>query len=130
MKKEDDIVNLIFDHKPSRLAARALIEWLKGKGGSCTHTDMNKFSHMLASGTIGCSLSRANFYGTILHRLLDLGLIAEQKQYDYKMRRASKVYMRVFQPIPKKRPMGPSLTLIAHLIAERWNDEFTGTRGG
>ncbi len=42
---------------------------------------MDQFSHVLASGKV---LSRTNFYKTILHRFMDLGLIAEQLEYDYK----------------------------------------------
>lgn len=121
---EEDVVNLIFRHGKSRRAARALIEFLKSRSGRCMHSEMNIFSHRLASGSMGFSLSRTNFYSTILHRLLGLGLIVERPQFDYEKQKGVKVYMAVHQPIPKRKPIGPSLPLLTHLISEKWNREF------
>lgn len=78
----------------------------------------------MASNKLDCRLSRTNFYKTILHRFIELGLIAERLEYNYKNRRAIKMYGVIIQPIPKRRPMGSSLPLIAHLISEKWNNEF------
>ena len=125
VKRERDVVNLIFRHRRSRGAARALIEWLKDRGGSCTHTEMNEFSHLLASGKLGCSLSRTNFYGTVLKRLMGLCLIVEQPQFDYETRKVLKVYRIVVQPIGKRKPVGPSLLLLSYEVCAKWNEEFT-----
>ena len=122
---EEDIAGMLFSRKDSRDAARAFMNWLKGRGGKCTKSEMNSFSHVLASGKLGYRLSRTNFYKTILHRFIELGLMAEQIEYDYRRKRNVKVYRAVIQPIAKRRPMAPSLTYLAHLIAERWNSEFT-----
>ena len=124
--REDDVVKMLFKHPDSIRAARAFLDWLKNKGGACTHSEMNQFAKMLASGKLGCKLSRTNFYKTLLHRFLDLGLIAEQPQYDYNKKRIIKAYRAIIQPIGKRRPMGPSLPLITYLLCEKWNREFTG----
>ncbi len=122
--KEDDVVRMIFRHRESVKAAKTFIDWLRSLGGTCTHSQMNKFSKMLASGELGCKLSRTNFYGTILSRFLDLGLLEERLRYDYEKRKAVKVYGVIYQPVTKRRPTSPSLLFIAHVICEKWNQEF------
>ncbi len=90
----------------------------------CSHSEMNQFSKMLASGELSCRLSRTNFYKTVLHRFLDLGLMEERLRYDYSKQKAVKIYGVVYQPINKRRPRNPSLLYIAHMVSEKWNLEF------
>ena len=121
---EDDVTSILFNRQDTRSAAGAFLDWLKESGGRCSKAEMNHFSHMLSSGELGCRLSRTNFYKTILHRFLELGLIGEQLEYDHKMGRTEKAYKVIVQPIPGRRPMAPSLTYLAHVVAEKWNKEF------
>ena len=64
----------------------------------------------------------------MLGRMIKLGLIAEQLEYDHKMQRTERVYKVIVQPIPGRRPMAPSLIYLAHIIAEKWNQEFMGVQ--
>ena len=121
---EKDVVKMLFKHQDSVKAAREFVDWLKSKDGVCSHSEMNQFSRRLASGELNSRLSRTNFYKTILHRFLDLGLIEERLRYDHQKQRAVKVYGAVYQPINKRRPASPSLPHIAHMISEKWNNEF------
>ena len=100
----EDLTDLIFTHNDSRKAARVFLDWLKGKGGRCTKEEMSQFSHILASGKLSCRLSRTNFYKTILNRLIGLGLVAEQVEYNYAKRKTESVYRAIVQPITKKKP--------------------------
>ena len=119
VRVQDNIEDIIFRRGESKKAGRALIEWLKGKGGGCTDSEMNQFSKRLAAGEVGCSLGRSNFYKTILRRFTDLGLIVEQPVFDSGRKRVVNMYVAIHQPIGKRKPLGPSLPLIAHLIAEK-----------
>jgi hypothetical protein len=115
---------MLFARQDSRLAARAFVRWLKGRGGRCSKHEMNHFSHDLASGRLGAKLSRTNFYKTILSRFIDLGLVAEDLVYDPEARRAVKAYHVVVQPVSGRRPTSPSLLFLAHVVSERWNQEI------
>ena len=126
--EEDDVIKMLFSHSDSVKAARTFVDWLKSKDGICTHSDMSEFSHRLASGKLKSHLSRTNFYKTILHHFLDLGLIAEMPSYDYERHKVVKIYRAIIQPIGKRRPLGPSFILLAHQICEKWNEEFTEKR--
>ncbi len=123
--REGDIISMLFTRQDSRLAARVFLDWLKGKGGRCSKEEMSRFSHELASGKLRARLSRTNFYKGLLHHFLDLGLIAEQLEYDHGRRKTIRAYRAVIQPVTKHRPMGPSLPYLAALISEKWNREFT-----
>jgi len=120
---EEDIVDILFTREDSRRAARLFLGWLKDRQGRCSKPEMNEFSHTLASDKV---LSRTNFYKTILHRFMVLGLIAEQLEYDQRKNDSVKVYRAVLQPIGKRRPISPSLTYLAHVVAEKWNLKFSG----
>jgi hypothetical protein len=124
---EQDLVSMLFARQDSRLAARAFVSWLKGKNGRCSKSEMNRFSHDLASGRLGVRLSRTNFYKTILARFVDLGLVAEDLVYDPETRKAVKAYHVVVQPVSGRRPMSPSLLYLAHVVSERWNQEIFGS---
>lgn len=121
-----DVVALLFSRKDSRRAARALLAWLKGKGGRCSKEEMSRFAHGLEAGE-PCRFSRTNFYRSVLRRFLDLGLIAELPEYDGRSRKIVKSYRVVYQPIPRHRPMSPSFAYVSHLICEAWNREFVTT---
>ncbi|MGA2666185.1 MAG: hypothetical protein ABSF83_14695 [Nitrososphaerales archaeon] len=123
--RDGDLVDQLFNHKISRGAARALLEFLKANGGKCTKGEMNGFSRTLASGRLGVRISRTNFYRTVLSRFVDLQLIAEQLEYDQSRRKAVKLYKVVVQPLGRK-PMGPSLMAVAYGVAQRWNEIFVG----
>ena len=120
---EQDVVYMLFNRRDTRNAARAFLEWLKDNGRRCSKAQMNQFASTLASGNLGCRLSRTNFYKTVLHRLLELGLLGEGLEYDSK-RGTQKVYRAIIQPVGKRRPMAPSLTYLAHIVAEKWNEGF------
>ena len=85
---------------------------------------MSRFSYRLASGMSGLKLSRADFYGNILKVFIESGLIALQPELDPVRRMVVRVYRAVIQPIPLRRPPAPSIIYNAHIIAERWNEEF------
>lgn len=121
---EGDLVDMLFSREDSRKAAGAFVTWLRGKGGRCSKGEMSRFSHDLASGRLGCRLSRTNFYKTVLGRFLDLGLVAEDLVYDAEERRAVNAYRVVVQPVGRHRPLAPSLMYLAHVVSERWNEEF------
>ncbi len=121
---EEDFASLLFNREDSRLAARAFIGWLKSKNGRCSKEEMSRFSHELAAGMNGARLTRANFYKTILAKFLELGLVSEQLVYDPSRRKAVKAYQVIIQPVTKRRPLGPSLPYLAHLMSEKWNSEF------
>jgi hypothetical protein len=123
---EGDVVSMLFSRGDTRIAAKAFLKWFRQSGGKVTKRQLSNFSYELASGTLGCRLSRTNFYKTIFHRFLDLGLIAEQLAYDPVKRKGVPVYRAVVQPIPSHRPISPSLTYLAHVIAEKWNEQFRG----
>jgi len=114
-----DVAELLFQRQDSRRAAGAFLVWVKGKGGRCTAEEMSRFADELQSGRPGCRLSRVNFYGTVLRRFLDLGLVAKDLRYDPKTRRAVKAYRAVIQPVGRHRPLAPSLMYLVHLIGER-----------
>ena len=118
-----DLVDQLFKHKVSRSAGRALIAYLKSNDGKCTKSEMNRFSRTLASGTLGVRISRTNFYKTVLSRFTELQLVAEQLEYDQKLRKAVKLYKVVVQPLGRK-PMSPSLMAVAYEMARRWNAIF------
>jgi hypothetical protein len=124
--RSGDVVALFFNRRDSQRAARALLAWLKERGGKCTKAEMSRFAFGLEAGE-PCKFSRTNFYGGVLRRFLDLGLIAEQPGFDEGRRKAIKLYRVVWQPIPQHRPMGPSFYFVAHLICEAWNREFAAT---
>lgn len=102
--EQPDVARIIFRYEKSQKAARAFLYWLRAKGGSCTRSELNRFSHELNDEKQGAQLSRTNFYGTVLHRLLDLGLIEIRACYDAELGRVIKVYGAVYQPLPKRRP--------------------------
>ena len=85
---------------------------------------MSAFADRLASGELGCRLARQNFYRTVLGQFLKYGLIALVPEYDGDRRRIVSSYHAVTQPITKKRPPGPSLIRLAHMIGETWNLHF------
>ena len=125
--KSQDIVDLIFYRKDSKRAARALLSWLRGKGGRCTKQEMSSFAGSLDSGELGFQFSEENFYRGVLKRFRDLGLIAEEAAYDpmsRSPRRSTRVYRMVRQPIPQHRPLAPSFAYVSHLFCERWNEQF------
>ena len=78
---------MLFARADSREAARALVTWLKTKERSCTKSELSGFSRDLASGKLGTKLSRTNFYKGIVARFLDLGLMAEDRDYDPEAKR-------------------------------------------
>jgi hypothetical protein len=63
--------------------------------------------------------SCTNFYKTVFHRFLYLGLIAAQLAYNPVKRKAVPVYRAVVQPIPKHGPIAPGLTFYVHVVAEK-----------
>jgi hypothetical protein len=128
-RSEPDIAKIIFRYVKTQRAARAFIGWLHVKGGSCSRSELNRFSHMLNAGKQGVELSRTNFYKTVLHRLMDLGLIEIRARYDAELGRVIKVYGAVYQPIPKRRPPPGCWWRLAYLIALKWNREFQTSPG-
>lgn len=124
-----DVVTIIFRYKKSQKAARAFMNWLRAKDGSCNHSELNRFSHELNAGTQGAQLSRTNFYQTVLRRLMNLGLIEIRACYHPERERIIKMYGAVYQPIPKRRPMPGCWWRLAYLIAEKWNREFQTSPG-
>ena len=122
-----DLVDMLFARDDSRSAARAFLSWLREKRGRCTSQEMSRFADELQSGRRGCRLSRVNFYGTVLRRFVDLGLVTKDLSYDSGSRRALKAYRIVVQPVGRHRPISPSLMYLAHVISERWNGEFIST---
>jgi hypothetical protein len=124
LKGTEDISTLLFSRQDSRRAGRALVDWLKRKGGSCTQREMSKFSWRLENGELGFRFSRRNFYAGILHRYLAFGLIAEGFQYDPAKRKPVKGYHVVVQPVTRHPPVSPSLPNLVHAVCLRWNAEF------
>ncbi len=122
--EQPDVTRIIFRYEKSRKAARAFLDWLKAKGGSCTRSELNRFSHQLNDGKQDAQLSRTNFYGTVLRRLLDLGLIEIRACYDAELNRIVKMYGTIYQPLPKRRPQPGCWWRLAYLIALKWNREF------
>ena len=116
---------MIFTRADSRQAARAFLQWLKSRKGRCTKVEMSAFAYELAAGKRGPKFSRTNFYAGILRRFVELGFVAERPEYDYERRRTVTVYRALIQPVPKHRPVAPSVTYLAHVLAELWNNEFT-----
>ena len=123
---EEDVVNMIFNRRDSRMAARTFLDWLKDKDGRCLKEEMSQFSNLLASGRLGCRLSRTNFYKSILAKLVGLGLISKALQYDHETGRALKVYAVVYQPVGKRKPLGPSFAELAHILCQKWNTQTVG----
>ena len=126
---EKDFLEMLFSHRDSREAARVFLGWFRRKGGCCSKQEMSQFSYDLASGKLDARLSRTNFYKTILGTFTGLGLIAEDLTYDREAMKAVKAYRAVVQPVSERRPSGPSLVYLAHVVAERWNQEFFGAGG-
>jgi hypothetical protein len=124
LKGTEDISRLLFSRQDSRRAGRALVDWLKRKGGSCTQREMSEFSWRLENGELGFKFSRRNFYGGILRRYLAFGLIAEGFQYDPVKRKAMRGYHAVVQPITRHPPVSPSLPHLIHGVCQKWNAEF------
>jgi hypothetical protein len=120
-----DLVDMLFAREDSKGAARAFLRWLRERHGRCTSQEMSRFADELQSGRLGCRLSRVNFYGTVLRRFVDLGLVTKDLTYDSGSRRAVRAYRIVIQPVGRHRPIAPSLMYLAHIISERWNGEFT-----
>jgi len=121
---QPDVTKIIFRCEKSQKAARAFVNWLRARGGSCSRSELNQFSYVLAAGKQGARLSRTNFYKTVLHRLMDLGLIEIRARYDVKLGRIIKAYGAVHQPLAKRRPPPGCFWRLAYLIAEKWNREF------
>ncbi|MDG6945959.1 MAG: hypothetical protein JRM91_04795 [Nitrososphaerota archaeon] len=119
-----DIVEMLFARRDSRDAARTFLRWLREGGGRRTGQEMSRFADELQSGRLGCRLSRVNFYGTVLRRFVELGLVAKDLSYDGERRRAVKAYRVVLQPVGRHRPLAPSLMYLAHVVSERWNEEI------
>lgn len=116
-----DVVDRLFSRAESRRAASAFLTWFVANGGRATQKEMSEFSRGLASGSVGARLSRANFYGSILKRLIALGLVSVGPVYDERRRRAVKGYLAVLQAVPQRRPPAGSLVYLVHRFAERWN---------
>jgi len=126
-KKE--LTEMLFARQDSRRAAKAFLGWLKERQSRCTCQEMSRFADELQSGRLGCRLSRMNFYGTVLKRFLDLGLVAKDLTYDSGRRKAIRAYRVVFQPVAKHRPLSPSLMYLAHVVSEMWNEQFAASVG-
>jgi hypothetical protein len=105
------------------------MNWLRAMGGSCSRSELNRFSHELNAGKQGAQLSRTNFYQTVLRRFMDLGLIEIRVCYHSGRDRIIKMYGAVYQPIPKRRPSPGCWWRLAYLIAEKWNREFQMSPG-
>lgn len=119
-----DVVDALFSRADTRRAASAFLRWFAANGGRATQREMSEFAHRLAAGTVGAKLSRQNFYGGILRRLIALGLVSVGPVYDQRNRRATKGYLAVLQSVPQRRPPSGSLVYLAHRLAERWNQQF------
>lgn len=124
------ITDVLFHTRLSKMAAEAFLAWFLGRSGRASKEEVADFADSLASGTAGSRLSRSSFYGGVLRKFLDAGLIALIPEFDYGKRRAVKVYRSVAQPVPKRRPPKPSLLYNSHLIAEQWNREIENLRKG
>ena len=121
--RKGDPIALFFTRRDSQRAARALLSWLKGKGGRCSKAEMSMFAFGLEAGR-PIKFSRTNFYRGVLRRFLDLGLISEESLYDSRTGKVTKYYRIVAQPIKRHRPISPSFAYVSHLICEDWNREF------
>jgi hypothetical protein len=120
-----DISTVIFHTRTSREASRAFLTWLREREGRATKKEVSEFADALNKGELGPTrLSRSNFYASVLRTFVRVGLIAVVQEFDPERRRVRQVYHVLTQPIPERRPSGPSLILNAHLVAEIWNKQF------
>lgn len=125
--EEKDICRVIFSREKAAKACGFFIEWLKTSGGEASRAQVSKFAHELGKGNIenGFTYRRQNVYKTILRRLIGLGFISlqpcwEEGRYVHK-------YAPVYQPIPKRAPLGgQSFWRLAWEVAKKWNTEFEG----
>ena len=119
-----EVINHIFHTHRSRRAASLFLRWFLANGGKASKNEMSSFAYELGSGVLGFKFARRTFYGFVLRRFLDEGLIALEPSIDQRTRKVLRMYRRVIQPIQKRRPSGPSLIYNAHILAEEWNGLF------
>jgi hypothetical protein len=124
VESEDDISEFLFHTRGSRKAARVFLEWFRSRGGRATKEEVSDFADSLAAGRFSSKLSRSNFYSSVIRNFLDAGLVALQPEFDHETRKVVRVYRAITQPIPQRRPARPSLVYNAHVLAERWNEQF------
>jgi hypothetical protein len=133
LNQEGDITELLFNNQRAQHACRLLLDELKAKNG-LTRQEFSKFAQTLNHGDF--KYSRRQFYATVRHVLLTLGLIGiQQRAIDCskgedlspvrsKCRSIVDKYVPIRQPIPKRPPDGLSLVRLVWIICEKWNREF------
>ncbi len=82
------ITDVLFHTRLSKMAAEAFLAWFLGRSGRASKEEVADFADSLASGTAGSRLSKSSFYGGVLRKFLDAGLIALIPEFDYGKRRA------------------------------------------
>ena len=117
------VVERLFHTRRSRSAADLFLIWFASKGGRATQAELSHFADDLAGGSLGPPFSRRAFYKTIRPRFITEGLVGSGHKHD-DAGRMVRVYYANTQPIPKRRPDGPSLMYDAHLLSEKWNSLF------
>jgi hypothetical protein len=122
---DSEVTTVLFHTKTSQEAAKVFLEWFRARAGRASREDVANFADSLESGEFGVSLSRSAFYANVLRSFVRTGLIALLPEFDHGRRRVIKVYRAVIQPIPLRRPPGPSLVYNAHIMSEKWNSQFT-----
>ena len=125
--KEDlQVCNILFKDEKTKKACCIFIDWLRKNGETATRHEISQFGRDLQAGRIrsGFRYSRANFYDTILKRMVNLGLIG-LRAYFSPPKGVSEKYTPIIQPIPSKRPSRKNFWHIAWMICKNWNDLWT-----
>jgi hypothetical protein len=128
-----DVFELLFRCGRTRHAARLLVEWLIGKGGYATPSELSGFAWGLQKGLAekGFKYRRSSLYRTVLRRLLDFGFINQQQIFDKKTGKIVQAYVLVRQPIPKRPPLGgKSFWKLSWHVCHNWNNMLERPKKG
>jgi len=119
-----DVFKLLFRNHKTQRAARLLVEWIIGKGGYVTPSQLSGFGYRLQKGQAikGFKYRRSSLYRTVVKRLLTFGFLSLQQVYDNETGRIVYAYMPVKQSIPRRPPLGGySFWKLAWQICRQWN---------
>jgi len=114
---DSTLEDILFSRKRTKKAAVEFMEWLKSKGGRVSAAELSLYARH-------SSLSRVNFYSTMLRTYMNLGLIGKRPAMESTSGTVTTHYFAVPQPVTGRKPADPSIVSWAFRVGRKWNSYF------
>ncbi len=122
-----DVLKVLFGTRKETVEVAHLMiqEMKRSQSLSMTRRQVRLFAHGLDSGKFGVRYSYHNFYGKLVRKLLDLGLMEKGLVWSPERRTTIHVYQLKVQHITE-RPPSVGFVKQAWQVAKGWNDLIQG----